>query len=180
MIVALTHEVSVNHSAVTANRNRASVFNVKGKQMQFSRRSTRNQIARETLDQIRRCTCEVIGQYVSLKAAGASFKGLCPLHDDRNASFSVKGEYFKCFGCGAAGDVFKFVMLAEDVTFPKAVRIAAEIAGVALKGETPSTAVAINREGDIQRALARWRKETLPACATDLRERDELIRIARV
>jgi hypothetical protein len=47
-------------------------------------------------------------------------------------------------------------------------------------GERAGAAVVINREGDIRRALARWRKETLRACATDLRERDELIQIARV
>jgi DNA primase len=146
----------------------------------YQSRLSQPEVARETLDQIRRCTAEVIGQFISLKASGASFKALCPFHDDNNPSLSIKGEYFKCWSCGTAGDVFDFVMLAENVTFPKAIRIAAEIAGVALKDETPSAAAVIHREDGIRDVLKRWREETRRACATDLRERDELIRVAQV
>src|SRR5581483_10044857 len=74
----------------------------------------------------------VVSDYVSLKGAGSAFKGLCPFHSEKTPSFSVHREkqIFHCFGCGAGGDVFSFVMLAEKVSFPEAVRIVAEKCGV--------------------------------------------------
>jgi DNA primase len=74
----------------------------------------------------------VVSDYVSLKGAGNAFKGLCPFHSEKTPSFSVHREkqIFHCFGCGAGGDVFSFVMLAEKVPFPEAVRIIAEKFGV--------------------------------------------------
>jgi len=74
----------------------------------------------------------VVSDYVSLKGAGSAFKGLCPFHSEKTPSFSVHREkqIFHCFGCGAGGDVFSFVMLAEKVLFPEAVRIVAEKCGV--------------------------------------------------
>ena len=74
----------------------------------------------------------VVSDYVSLKGAGSAFKGLCPFHSEKTPSFSVHREkqIFHCFGCGAGGDVFSFVMLAEKVSFPEAVRTVAEKCGV--------------------------------------------------
>ncbi|PYR70724.1 MAG: DNA primase, partial [Acidobacteria bacterium] len=74
----------------------------------------------------------VLSDYMSLKGAGSAFKGLCPFHSEKTPSFSVHREkqIFHCFGCGAGGDVFAFVMLAEKVSFPEAVRIVAEKCGV--------------------------------------------------
>src|SRR5260370_42431532 len=74
----------------------------------------------------------VVSDYVGLKGAGSAFKGLCPFHSEKTPSFSVHREkqIFHCFGCGAGGDVFSFVMLAEKVPFPEAVRIIAEKCGV--------------------------------------------------
>src|SRR5437763_12659673 len=74
----------------------------------------------------------VVSDYVSLKGGGSAFKGLCPFHSEKTPSFSVHREkqIFHCFGCGAGGDVFAFVMLAEKVSFPEAVRIVAEKFGV--------------------------------------------------
>ena len=74
----------------------------------------------------------VVSDYVGLKGAGSAFKGLCPFHSEKTPSFSVHREkqIFHCFGCGAGGDVFSFVMLAEKVPFPEAVRIVAEKFGV--------------------------------------------------
>ena len=76
----------------------------------------------------------VISDYVSLKGAGGNLKGLCPFHSEKTPSFSVHGEkqIFHCFGCGVGGDVFKFVMLAEQVTFPESIRIVAEKCGIAV------------------------------------------------
>jgi DNA primase len=60
---------------------------------------------------------------ISLKKNGKSYLGLCPFHDDTNPSFSVnpKENLFQCFGCGAAGDVIRFVELYDKVSFPEAV-----------------------------------------------------------
>jgi peptidyl-tRNA hydrolase len=146
---------------------------------QRSQLRTRNQVSRETLEEIRQHTFDVIGSFVSLKPAGGSFKGLCPFHEDQNPSLSVRGAFFRCFACGHAGDVFKFVMLSQDVAFPKAVRIAAQIAGVSLRGESPQIQIARNRDAGLRRALDRWREETQRAVADRLREKDELLLVAR-
>ena len=74
----------------------------------------------------------VISDYVTLKGTSKSLKGLCPFHTEKTPSFSVHGEkqIFHCFGCGVGGDVFKFVMLAEGVSFPESIRIVAEKCGI--------------------------------------------------
>lgn len=66
----------------------------------------------------------VVSDYVSLRKAGATFKGLCPFHAEKTPSFNVNRDrgFFHCFGCGAGGDVFKFVELQEKVGFTDAVR----------------------------------------------------------
>ena len=70
----------------------------------------------------------VVSDYVSLKGAGSALKGLCPFHAEKTPSFSVHRErqIFHCFGCGVGGDVFEFVKLAEQVSFPEALQIVAE------------------------------------------------------
>jgi hypothetical protein len=69
---------------------------------------------------------EVIGQYVKLKRSGKNLVGLCPFHQESTPSFSVvPGQCFKCFGCGAKGDVFTFVMRIAGVNFPAAKEIVA-------------------------------------------------------
>jgi DNA primase len=80
----------------------------------------------------------VISEYVALRGAGNSLKGLCPFHTEKTPSFQVNREkqLFYCFGCKAGGDVFKFVMLAERVTFPESVRIVADKCGVAIPEDT--------------------------------------------
>src|SRR2546428_13331045 len=68
-----------------------------------------------------------ISDHVSLRKTGASWKGLCPFHQEKTPSFNVRSEppLFHCFGCGEGGDVFKFAMLHESVAFPEAVEIVA-------------------------------------------------------
>src|SRR5437762_9193323 len=75
---------------------------------------------------------KVVSEYVSLKSAGSSFKGLCPFHSEKTPSFTVHRDkqFFHCFGCHKGGDVFSFVMEAERVSFPEAVRIVAEKSGI--------------------------------------------------
>jgi DNA primase len=76
----------------------------------------------------------VIQDYVSLKKKGANWMACCPFHQEKTPSFSVNPakDIFYCFGCSKGGSVFNFVMEMERVSFPEAVRIVAEKAGVPL------------------------------------------------
>ena len=73
----------------------------------------------------------LISDVVPLKKMGATWKGLCPFHQERTPSFNVNGDkgFFKCFGCGAGGDAVKFVELQQKLSFPEAVRYLAQRAG---------------------------------------------------
>ncbi len=84
---------------------------------------------RRTADIVR-----VISEVVTLKKMGTSWKGLCPFHQEKTPSFNVRAEpaVFHCFGCGEGGDVFKFVMLHERVSFPEAIEQLARRFGVAV------------------------------------------------
>lgn len=95
---------------------------------------------------------EVVGQYVQLQKAGRNFKALCPFHNEKTPSFVIspdKGIAY-CFGCQKGGDIFKFVQLVENISFPEAVQILAERAGVQLptfskeKQEAKKQALEIN------------------------------------
>src|SRR5271170_1161044 len=74
----------------------------------------------------------VIGEYVRLKKTGQNFTGLCPFHQEKTPSFAVHPvrQIYHCFGCGAGGDVFKFVMELDKSTFPEAIRTVAEKCGI--------------------------------------------------
>jgi DNA primase len=74
----------------------------------------------------------VISEHVALKKMGTSWKGLCPFHQEKTPSFNVRQEpaVFHCFGCGEGGDVFKFLMLRERMSFPEAVETLARRFGV--------------------------------------------------
>lgn len=83
-------------------------------------------IDRQTVDKITDAVniVDVVSDFISLRKAGTSYKGLCPFHDDTTPSFSVspvKGVY-KCFACGAAGNAVKFVMQYEQMTYWEALR----------------------------------------------------------
>jgi DNA primase len=75
---------------------------------------------------------EVIGSYFPLKRAGSTFKALCPFHQEKTPSFTVspQRQTFHCFGCGAGGSVFRFVMDYEHLDFPAAVRKLAARVGI--------------------------------------------------
>jgi DNA primase len=77
---------------------------------------------------------QVIQEYVPLKKAGTSYKGLCPFHAEKTPSFQVHQDkgFFHCFGCGVGGDVFKFLELHEKIGFQDAVRLLAGRFGLAL------------------------------------------------
>lgn len=75
---------------------------------------------------------DVISQYVSLEKKGKDYTGLCPFHQEKTPSFTVNEDkqFFKCFGCGKGGNVFKFLMYKENLTFPESVQRAAEFAHI--------------------------------------------------
>lgn len=109
----------------------------------------------EILDRIRDALdiVEVVSEHVLLKKAGASHKGLCPFHEEKSPSFNVHPgkRIFHCFGCGRGGDVFKFLMIRQNISFPEAVRFLAERAGVSLPRAS--------RQSPVDDAEKRARKE---------------------
>ena len=97
-------------------------------------------IKREDIDEVRQRTDikEVVDGYVTLKGAGlGSFKGLCPFHDERSPSFTVRPQVgrYHCFGCGEDGDVISFVQKLDHTTFHEAVEKLASRIGYELRYE---------------------------------------------
>lgn len=85
---------------------------------------------------------DIISGYVSLKPASAgSFKGLCPFHGEKSPSFNVRNSppFYHCFGCGAGGDVFKFLQEIESISFSDAVERLADKLGYQLSYEEGSS-----------------------------------------
>src|SRR5512146_1803189 len=81
----------------------------------------------------------IVGEYIKLRKSGAqNYTGLCPFHAEKTGSFSVHAtrQFYHCFGCGVSGDVFSFVQKIENVTFPEAVRLVAQKAGIPLPKTT--------------------------------------------
>src|SRR5262245_25045053 len=113
---------------------------------------------------------DVISRYVRLTRAGKDFRGLCPFHREKTPSFYVvpSKQIFKCFGCGAGGDVFKFVQLRENVNFVEARRILAERAGIRLEQNTVRRAAGEPDRADLARIndwAARWFRKQLSDAA---------------
>src|SRR5881275_2421036 len=128
-------------------------------------------IPSETIEQVAAANdiVEVIGTYFPLKRAGASFKALCPFHQEKTPSFTVspQRQMFHCFGCGAGGSVFRFVMDYEHVEFPTAVRKLAARVGIPVV-EEHSPEGAEDRQHEARRLLlqlhadaAEWFHENL-------------------
>jgi DNA primase len=78
---------------------------------------------------------DVISEHVNLTKKGREMVGLCPFHDDHKPSMCVNSvkQIFKCFACGAGGDVFKFVQMRENLTFPQAIERLAERVGIKIQ-----------------------------------------------
>lgn len=77
---------------------------------------------------------DVISEYAGLKKAGNSYKCCCPFHSEKTPSFTVSREkqMYHCFGCGAGGNVYTFIMKYENFTFPEAIEYLAKRAGITL------------------------------------------------
>lgn len=98
-------------------------------------------IPETVIDQVRLAVdiVEVVGHHVALTQRGKNFVGLCPFHDDSTPSFSVSQDkqIYKCFACGAGGNVFTFLRDIETISFIEAVRQVADRAGIALPDARP-------------------------------------------
>ncbi len=116
---------------------------------------------------------DLIGRVVALRRAGRQMKGCCPFHGERNPSFYVSEDRgtFKCFGCNAQGDAFKFRMRHNRENFVTAVKELAIAAGMDVPGETKRAAKplapvvarkidddAAEHEAQIVKAIKRWRE----------------------
>lgn len=108
-------------------------------------------IPREIIEEIQQRSDieEVIGSYVNLKRAGSNFNGLCPFHSEKSPSFTVfpsTGSFY-CFGCGVGGDVFTFIMKAENLDYVSAIELLAKRAGVTI----PSDSVSVTGKPEMSR-----------------------------
>lgn len=101
---------------------------------------------------------DVISSYVSLKKKGSSHFGLCPFHNEKSPSFSVSRDkqMYYCFGCGAGGNVFTFLMEYENMTFPEAMQALAGRAGMELPVQESSPES--RREADARARLREMNK----------------------
>src|SRR5476651_2480429 len=117
----------------------------------------------EIVEQVRHASdiVDVIGGYVPLKKSGSRFKALSPFQKEKTPSFNVNPskQIFKCFSSGHGGDVFKFLMLMENMTFPEAVRRLAQRAGIVIpESGNYDPAVRTQREEllALNAAIATW------------------------
>ena len=102
---------------------------------------------------------DVIGGYVSLQKKGSTYFGLCPFHNEKTGSFSVSPnkQMYYCFGCGAGGNVFTFLMQYENYTFTEAMQVLADRAGIELPKQEMTGAQ--KREADKRTKLLEINKE---------------------
>jgi DNA primase len=98
---------------------------------------------------------QVVQEYVPLKRAGTTYKGLCPFHSEKTPSFHVVPDkgFFHCFGCGAGGDVFKFLELHEKVGFQDAVKMLAHKFGLSLPDPPEGGGDDVSRNAGLREAL---------------------------
>jgi len=98
---------------------------------------------------------QVVQEYVPLKKTGATWKGLCPFHSEKTPSFHVNPEkgFFHCFGCGAGGNVFKFLELHEKIGFPDAVRMLAQKVGMAIPDTVDGSGDDAGRDAGTREAM---------------------------
>ena len=132
----------------------------------MSKNKKTDRIAEETIEHIRNTAeiYDVISQHVDLKKRGRNYFGLCPFHSEETPSFSVgiDKQIFHCFGCGAGGNVFSFIVKYENVTFTEAVQQLGEKYGInmrykntvdglyAVAGAIGEVAKAINRRTELE------------------------------
>ncbi len=129
----------------------------------------RSGIPEHKIDEIRDATdiVELVSGYVTLKQKGQNHFGLCPFHNEKTPSFSVHAEkqIFHCFGCGAGGNAFTFLMRYEGTGFPDVVKFLAQRAGIELEFEQEEQDPDSARENEalfhINEFAAEWFQESL-------------------
>src|SRR5437588_6471008 len=129
-------------------------------------------IPSQTIEQIAAANdiVEVIGTYFPLKRAGSTFKAICPFHQEKTPSFTVSPsrQTFHCFGCGAGGTVFRFVMDYEHLEFPAAVKKLAARVGIPVIEERGSSPAEEDRQHEARRALLQLHAEASEWCHENL------------
>ncbi len=121
-------------------------------------------ISSDTIEQVRaQCDLvDIVGDYVTLKRAGAGFKGLSPFQKEKTPSFHVQPDkqLYYCFSSGKGGDLFRFVMEMEGVDFPTAVRLLAQRAGIPIHEDEQETGsenrISKDRLLDVTDRAAEW------------------------
>jgi DNA primase len=110
------------------------------------------------LDEVRNSVniVSLVSEYVALKKQGRNFVARCPFHTEKTPSFNVNEDkqIFMCFGCHVGGDVFKFVMLVEHLSFPEAVRHIAERNGITLPEDSAPNREAAGDTDNLRRAMS--------------------------
>lgn len=109
---------------------------------------------------------DIAGKRIKLTRAGREFKACCPFHNEKSPSFYINDEkhFFHCFGCGAHGDIIGFVMRHDRLSFPEAVEILAQQAGVSVPRDTPVDREKFDKEKQLLQLLERatsWFEEQL-------------------
>lgn len=130
---------------------------------------SRGLISEDIINQIKERVdiAQVVSDYVTLSRAGQNLKGLCPFHAEKTPSFTVSSsrQMFHCFGCGAGGNVFTFLMKIEGTDFPETVRELGRRTGIAVTEHQDAQATANQRERrrleQLNEAAAAWFQRNL-------------------
>jgi DNA primase len=141
----------------------------------------RGLISEDVINQIRGRVdiAEIVGHHVSLTRAGQNLKGLCPFHQEKSPSFTVSPsrQIFHCFGCGAGGDVFTFLMRITGENFPETVHDLGQKFGIEVPDSGPNKGprgAQASRLEPLNRAVATWFQENLRDGVTGATARDYL------
>ena len=128
----------------------------------------RGLISEDVINQVRDRVdiAEVVGHHVSLTRAGQNLKGLCPFHQEKSPSFTVSPsrQIFHCFGCGAGGNVFTFLMRVTGANFPETVRELGQKFGIDVPDSGPNAgpqAAQASRLEQLNRAVTAWFQKNL-------------------
>ena len=120
-------------------------------------------ITPQFLDELRQRldASQVVGRRVKLVRKGREFSGLCPFHKEKTPSFTVNDEksFYHCFGCGAHGDIVRFTMETEGLSFPESVERLAAAAGMVMPVDTPEQRQAVEKAKGLLMAVHRVEEE---------------------
>ncbi len=129
---------------------------------------SRGLISDDIINQIRDRVdiADIVGQHVSMTKAGQNLKGCCPFHQDKTPSFTVSPskQIFHCFGCGAGGNVFTFLIRITGANFPEVVRDLGRKVGIEIEEAAPhvgSQVAQARRVEQVNQAAAVWFKQNL-------------------